>query len=35
MSTDSNDELNVLQFSIHGVLVGYLAGFKNQEGRSV
>lgn len=33
MSTDSNDEVNVLQLSIHGVLVGYLAGFKN--GRNV
>lgn len=29
MSTDSNDEVNVLQISIHGVLVGYLTGFKN------
>lgn len=33
MSTDANnnvgDEVNVLQLSIHGVLVGYLAGFKN------
>ena len=29
MSTDTNDEVNVLQLSIHGVLVGYLAGFKN------
>ncbi|MDA8922050.1 type II toxin-antitoxin system HipA family toxin [Gammaproteobacteria bacterium] len=33
MSTDTNDEVNVLQLSIHGVLVGYLAGFKN--GRNV
>jgi len=33
MSTDSADEVNVLQLSIHGVLVGYLAGFKN--GRNV
>ena len=33
MSTDSNDEVNVLQLSIHGVLIGYLAGFKN--GRNV
>ncbi|WP_417535590.1 type II toxin-antitoxin system HipA family toxin [Methylophaga sp.] len=33
MSTDSNDEVNVLQLSIHGVLVGYLAGFKS--GRNV
>ena len=33
MSTDSNDEVNVLQLSIHGVLIGYLTGFKN--GRNV
>ena len=33
MSTDSNDEVSILQLSIHGVLVGYLAGFKN--GRNV
>ncbi|WP_045860157.1 type II toxin-antitoxin system HipA family toxin [Teredinibacter purpureus] len=33
MSTDTNDEVNVLQLSIHGVLIGYLAGFKN--GRNV
>jgi len=33
MSTDSNIEVNVLQLSIHGVLIGYLAGFKN--GRNV
>lgn len=33
MSTDTNDEVNVLQLSIHGVLIGYLAGFKN--GRTV
>ena len=33
MSTDTNDEVNLLQLSIHGVLVGYLAGFKN--GRNV
>nr|WP_136249621.1 type II toxin-antitoxin system HipA family toxin [Ningiella ruwaisensis] len=33
MNTDSNDEVNVLQLSIHGVLIGYLAGFKN--GRNV
>lgn len=33
MSTASNDEANVLQLSIHGVLIGYLAGFKN--GRNV
>ena len=29
MSTDRNNEVNVLQLSIHGVLIGYLAGFKN------
>ncbi len=33
MSTDVNNEVNVLQITIHGVLVGYLAGFKN--GRNV
>ena len=33
MSTDTNDEVNVLQLSIHGVLIGYLAGYKN--GRNV
>jgi len=33
MSPDSTDEVNVLQLSIHGVLVGYLAGFKH--GRNV
>jgi serine/threonine-protein kinase HipA len=33
MSTDTDDEVNVLQLSIHGVLIGYLAGFKN--GRNV
>lgn len=33
MSTDTNDEVHVLQLSIHGVLIGYLAGFKN--GRNV
>ena len=33
MSTDTNDEVNVLQLSIHGVLIGYLAGFRN--GRNV
>lgn len=33
MSTDTNDEASVLQLTIHGVLVGYLAGFKN--GRNV
>ena len=29
MSTGGNDEINVLKLSIHGVLIGYLAGFKN------
>ncbi|MDT8429710.1 MAG: type II toxin-antitoxin system HipA family toxin [Pseudomonadales bacterium] len=33
MSADANDEVNVLQLTIHGVLIGYLAGFKN--GRNV
>ena len=37
MSTDANnnasDEVNVLQLSIHGVLIGHLVGFKN--GRNV
>lgn len=33
MSTDTDNEVNVLQLSLHGVLVGYLAGFKN--GRNV
>ena len=33
MSKDTNDEVNVLQLTIHGVLIGYLAGFKN--GRNV
>ena len=33
MSTDTNAEVNVLQLSIHGVLIRYLAGFKN--GRTV
>ncbi|SEQ62279.1 serine/threonine-protein kinase HipA [Amphritea atlantica] len=37
MSADARnevgDEMNVLQLSIHGVLIGYLAGFKN--GRNV
>ena len=33
MSADANNEVNVLQISIHGVLIGYLAGFKN--GRNV
>ena len=29
MSTGGNDEINVLKLSIHDVLIGYLAGFKN------
>ena len=33
MSIASNNEVNVLKLSIHGVLIGYLAGFKN--GRNV
>ena len=33
MSTDSSDEVNVLLLSIHDVLIGYLAGFRN--GRDV
>jgi serine/threonine-protein kinase HipA len=33
MSTVAPDEVNVLQLSIHGVLIGYLAGYKN--GRNV
>ena len=33
MSTDTTEEVNVLQLSIHGVLIGYLTGFKN--GRNV
>ena len=33
MSADANNEVNVLQISIHDVLIGYLAGFKN--GRNV
>lgn len=37
MNIDANnkvdDEVNILQLSIHGVLIGYLAGFKN--GRNV
>ena len=33
MSADSNDEVLVLKLSIHGVLIGYLAGFTN--GRNV
>lgn len=33
MSTGNDNEVTVLELSIHGVLVGYLAGFKN--GRNV
>jgi serine/threonine-protein kinase HipA len=33
VSPDTNDEVRVLQLTIHGVLIGYLAGFKN--GRNV
>lgn len=33
MSTNANNEVNVLQLSIHGTLIGYLAGFRN--GRNV
>ena len=33
MSTDGSDEVNVLQLTLHGRLVGYLAGFNN--GRNV
>ena len=33
VSADVNDEVNILQLTIHGALVGYLAGFKN--GRNV
>lgn len=33
VSTDTKDEMNVLQLSIHGILIGYLAGFKN--GRNI
>lgn len=33
MSTDANEEVSVLQLTIHGVVIGYLAGFKN--GRNV
>ncbi len=33
MSTDANNEVNVLQITLHGTLVGYLARFKN--GRNV
>ncbi len=32
-NTDSGDELNVLQLTLHGRLIGYLAGFSN--GRNV
>ena len=28
MNSDINDEVNVLQLAIHGVLIGYLVGFK-------
>jgi len=33
MSQDAKDEVNVLQLSVHGALVGYVSGFKN--GRNV
>lgn len=33
MSPNASDEVNVLQLTIHGVLIGYLAGFQN--GRNV
>lgn len=33
MSTENGDEVNVLQLTLHGKLVGYLAGFNN--GRNV
>lgn len=33
MSQDANDEVNVLQLSVHGALVCYVSGFKN--GRNV
>jgi len=33
VSTDTNDEVSVLKLTIHGALIGYLAGFKN--GRNV
>ncbi len=33
MSTENSDEVNVLQLTLHGRLVGYLAGFNN--GRNV
>ena len=33
MSANTNDEVTVLQLSVHGVLIGYLAGYKN--GRNV
>ena len=29
MNADTHDEVNVLKLTLHGVLVGYLAGFKN------
>jgi|GEM_PF-2900743 hypothetical protein len=33
MSVDAHNEVNVLKLTIHGVLIGYLTGFKN--GRNV
>ena len=33
MSNGNHDEANNLQLSIHGVLIGYLAGFK--DGRNI
>ncbi len=33
MNANTNDEVNVLKLSMHGVLIGYLAGFKS--GRNV
>ena len=33
MSPNANDEVNVLQLTIHGILAGYLTGFQN--GRNV
>ncbi len=33
MTIDTSNEVNVLRISIHGVLIGYLAGFKN--GRNI
>ena len=33
MITGTHDEVNVLKLTIHGVLIGYLAGYKN--GRNV